>query len=50
MAIKNTVSSDFYPHSSIVKSFFDCRLSGVGFVASMNSSYEWCQLIYEVEL
>ena len=29
MAIENTVSSDFYPRSSIVKSVFDCRLSAV---------------------
>ena len=29
MAIENTVSSDFDPLSSIVKSVFDCRLSGV---------------------
>ena len=29
MAIKNTVSSDFDPRSSIVKSVFDCRLPGV---------------------
>ena len=29
MAIENPVSSDFYPRSSIVKSVFDCRLSGV---------------------
>ena len=29
MAIKNTVSSDFDSFLSIVKSVFDCRLSGV---------------------
>ena len=29
MANKNTVSSDFYPRSSICKSIFDCPLSGV---------------------
>ena len=29
MAIKNTVSSDFWSGSSIVKSFFDCRLQDV---------------------
>ena len=29
MAIKNTVSSNFYLRSSIVKSVFDCSLSGV---------------------
>ena len=29
MAIENTVSSNFYPHSLIVKSIFDCRISGV---------------------
>ena len=29
MATENTVSSDFDPRSSIVKSVFDCRLSGV---------------------
>ena len=29
MAIKNTVSSDFYLRLSIVKSIFDCRLPGV---------------------
>ena len=29
MAIENTASSDFDPHSSIVKSVFDCRLPGV---------------------
>ena len=29
MAIKNTVSSNFDLHLSIVKSVFDCRLSGV---------------------
>ena len=29
MAIENTVSSDFYSRSSIVKSVFDCRISGV---------------------
>ena len=28
MAIENTVSSDFDPCSSIVKSVFDCRMSG----------------------
>ena len=36
MAIENTASSDFDPRSSIVKSVFDCRLSGV--VASMQYS------------
>ena len=30
MAIENTISNDFYLRSSIVKSVFDCRLSGVG--------------------
>ena len=30
MAIKNIVSSDFYPRLLIVKSIFNCRLSGVG--------------------
>ena len=29
MAIENTGPSDFYPRPSIVKSVFDCRLSGV---------------------
>ena len=29
MAIENTVSSDFDPRSSIVKSVIDCRLPGV---------------------
>ena len=29
MSIKNTVSSNFHSHSSIVKSIFDCLLSGV---------------------
>ena len=29
MAIENTVSRDFDPRSSIVKSVFYCRLSGV---------------------
>ena len=29
MTIKNTVSIDFDPHSSIVKSVFDCRPSDV---------------------
>ena len=29
MAIKNTVSGDLDPRSSIVKSVFDCHLSGV---------------------
>ena len=29
MAIENTVSSDFDPRSSIVKSVFDCHLPGV---------------------
>ena len=29
MAIENTVSSDFYPRSSIVNGVFDCRLNGV---------------------
>ena len=29
MAIENTVSSDFGPRSSIVKSVFDCRISSV---------------------
>ena len=29
MAIKNTVSSDFDPRLSIVRSVFDCRISGV---------------------
>ena len=29
MAIENTVSINSYPHSSIVDSFFDCRLPGV---------------------
>ena len=29
IAIENTVSSDFDPRSSIVKSVFDCNLSGV---------------------
>ena len=29
MAIGNTISSDFDPRSSIVKSVFDCRLSGL---------------------
>ena len=29
LAIVNTVSCDFYPHSSIVKSVFDCRLPGI---------------------
>ena len=29
MAIKNTVSIDFDPRSSIVDSVFDCRLHGV---------------------
>ena len=29
MAIENTVSNDFDPRSSIVKSVFDCRLPGV---------------------
>ena len=29
MAIENTVSSHFDPRLSIVKSIFDCRLSGV---------------------
>ena len=29
MAIDNTVSSDFDPRSSIVKSVFDCHLSSV---------------------
>ena len=31
MAIKNTVSSIFGPHSSIVKNVFDCPLSVVMF-------------------
>ena len=29
MAIENTISCDFDPRSSIVKSVFDCRLPGV---------------------
>ena len=29
MTIENTVSSDIYPRSSIVKSVFDCRISCV---------------------
>ena len=29
MAIENTVSSVFYPSSSVVKSVFDCHLHGV---------------------
>ena len=29
LAIKNTVSSNFYPILSIVKSVFDCHLAGV---------------------
>ena len=29
MSIENTVSSDFIPRSSIVKSVFDSRLSGM---------------------
>ena len=32
MAIENTVSIDFEPRSSIVKSVFDCRLTGVAHV------------------
>ena len=35
MAIENTVSSNFDPRSSIVKSVFDCRLSGVENVLSI---------------
>ena len=35
MAIENTVSSDYDPRSSIVKSVFDCRLSGVENVLSI---------------
>ena len=35
MTIENSVSIDcFYPHSSIVKSAFDCHLSGVFLVES----------------
>ena len=29
MTSENTVASDFDPRSSIVKSVFDCRLTGV---------------------
>ena len=34
MAIKNNVSGDFYPRSSIVKSVFDCHLSVVNTITS----------------
>ena len=33
LAIENTVSCDFYPRSSIVKSVFDCHRSGVFIIA-----------------
>ena len=36
MAIENTVSSDFYMHSSIVKSVFDCHLPGLKLEASVH--------------
>ena len=39
MAIKNTVSCDFYPHSSIFTSVFDCRLSGMRLMLLFASSY-----------
>ena len=29
MTIENTFSSVFYPHSAIIKSVFDCHISGV---------------------
>ena len=35
MAIKNTVSSDFYMGSSIVKSIFDCYISDVIFATNI---------------
>ena len=47
LTIENTVSSDFYPCSSIVKSVFDCRRSGVVLVASsifLHKSSEWVYL------
>ena len=40
LAIKNTVSSDFDPRSSIVKSVFDCRLSDVIFNATSRQTDE----------
>ena len=42
MAIEDTVSSDFYPRSSIVKSVFDCRLPGV----SMGVYWKHLRLMY----
>ena len=37
---KNTVSSDFDPSSLIVKSFFDCPLSGVKMIDCSDGSEE----------
>ena len=36
MAIKNTVSIDFYPRSAIDDSVFDCRLPGVKLVFTVH--------------
>ena len=38
-AIENTVSSDFDPRSSIVKSVFDCRLPGVNMLDAFMQLY-----------
>ena len=45
MAIENTVSSDFNTCWSIVKSVFDCRLSGVFTVSLENVS-----LLYKITI
>ena len=45
MAIENTVSVDFDPRSSIVKSVFDCRLSGVVNLADTHLVYKCCNLL-----
>ena len=41
MAIENSISNDFYPRSSIVLTFFDCRLPGVdiAIIYCINSEY-----------
>ena len=52
MAIENTVSSDrksFDPRSSIVKSVFDCRLSGVILTIKYNIWLQ-CECSGETEL
>ena len=47
MTIENTVSSDFDPRSSIVKSFFDCRLSSVS-VLCLFLALAWICLWYVI--